>query len=472
MSGTASPVKGSVKRRLHVPFALKLGLAFVSVILVAVATVYFLNARTIAVQFATFREHDKENFARRACDLLSYYYESQQSWVGVGEFLTTELTFRINDQVIDIREMYLIQGPFCLANEENRVFVSTSPERVGTTLSDEELSEGIPIETADGVVGTLWLGELGALLDPAEREFLSSAQRSSLFAGAVASGIALLVSAFLISQVSSRLRVLARATDRIARGDLPEKVPLDSHDEFGRLGESFNRMLANLRRSETIRQTMTADIAHELRTPVTIIQGNLEAILDGIYQPDQETIAPIYEETLHVSKLIDDLRDLALAEAGELRLVRAPTDLVELSHQVVDTVSSSMDHGPTIDVVVGAKLPTVPVDPMRIRQVLANLLSNALRYTTEEGRITVHLRRLDDMAELRVEDTGPGIAPEDLPHLFERFYRGDPARKRSRGGSGLGLAIARQWVEAHGGEISAANRSTGGAAFTIRLPLG
>jgi signal transduction histidine kinase len=465
-------VKARSIGRLHIPFALKLGLAFVLVILVAVATVYFLNARTIAVQFAAFREHDKENFARRACDLLSYYYESQESWVGVGEFLTTELTFRINEQVIDIREIYLIQGPFCLANEEDQVFVSTSPERVGTMLTPEERAEGIPIETEHGVVGTLWLGELGALLDPAEREFLSSAQRSSLFGGAVASGIAFLLSAFLISQVSSPLRVLARATDRIARGDFPEKVHLRSRDEFGDLGESFNRMLANLRRSETIRQTMTADIAHELRTPVTIIQGSLEAILDGIYEPTQETITPVYEETLHVSKLIDDLRDLALAEAGELRLERATTNLVDLAHQVVDTVSTSMDHGPTIDVVGGERLPPVAVDPMRIRQVLANLLSNALRYEPSDGRITIQLRRLEDEAEIRVEDNGPGIAPDDLPHLFERFYRGDPSRRRAGGGSGLGLAIARHWVEAHGGQIFAANRPVGGAVFTIRLPIG
>lgn len=460
--------------RRHFPFALKLGLAFVLVILVAVATIYFLNARSIAVQFATFREHDKENLAKRACDLLSYYYELQDSWIGVGEFLTTELTFRIDEQVIEVREIYLISGPFCLANEENRVFVATTQERVGTNLSPEELVEGIPIETEKGVVGTLWLGELGSLLDPAEQEFLSSVLRSSLFGGAIASGIALLISVFLISQVSSPLRILSRATERIAEGDLPEEVGLRSHDEFGNLGNSFNRMLANLRRSETIRQTMTADIAHELRTPVTIIQGNLEAILDGIYQPTQETIAPIYEETLHVGKLIDDLRDLALAEAGELRLERTATDLAELAHQVIDTVSSSLERGPSLRVVASPGLPAVSIDRMRIRQVLANLLSNALRFTPEDGAISIQLRRVGDEMEICVEDTGPGIDPEDLPHLFERFYRSDRARTRSvgGGGSGLGLAIARQWVEAHRGTISAANRPEGGASFTLRLPVG
>jgi len=458
--------------RRRFPFSLKLGLAFAVVILVSIATVYFLNARSIAVQFAEFRESDKQRLAQKACDLLSYYYNLQHSWIGVGEFLTTQLRFRVNEQVIDVREIYLIQGPFCLANEHHEVFVSTNPERVGTTLAPDEISEGIPIEAEGGVVGTLWLGELGALLDPAEEEFLVSAQRSALFGGGIASAIALLVAVFLISQVSSPLRVLSRATERIAVGDLPKEVSLRSRDEFGRLGESFNRMLDNLRRSETIRQTMTADIAHELRTPVTIIQGNLEAMLDGIYKPTQETIAPIYEETLHVGKLIDDLRDLALAEAGELRLERQSTDLVELANQVVETVASAIDRGPRIRVASPSGRHVASVDPMRIRQVLANLLGNALRFTPKDGEITIRLRQVAEDVEICVEDSGPGIDPEDLPHLFERFYRGDRARTRAGGGSGLGLAIARHWVEAHGGQISAANRPQRGAVFAIRLPLG
>ncbi|MCK4356658.1 HAMP domain-containing histidine kinase, partial [Candidatus Bipolaricaulota bacterium] len=248
-------------------------------------------------------------------------------------------------------------------------------------------------------------------------------------------------------------------------------VALRARDEFGRLGESFNRMIENLKRSETIRQTMTADIAHELRTPVTIIQGNLEAILDGIYTPDTKTIAPIYEETLHLGHLIDDLRDLALAEAGELRLDKESTDLAALVSQVVETVNSSLEGGPQLSFTSAKELPAVTLDPKRIRQVLANLLSNAVRFTPEEGEVHVEVVHGDEGVEVRVTDTGPGIPPKDLPHLFERFYRGDRARSRASGGSGLGLAIAKQWVEAHGGMIRAENAEGGGARFTIRLPI-
>jgi two-component system sensor histidine kinase BaeS len=215
---------------------------------------------------------------------------------------------------------------------------------------------------------------------------------------------------------------------------------------------------------------MTADIAHELRTPVTIIQGTLEAILDGIYDPSNETIAPIYEETLHLGSLIDDLRDLALAEAGELRLAKERTDIVELVRQVSETAGSSVEQSPTVHVESAGEIPELLLDRKRFRQVLANLLSNALIYTPVEGEIRVNVRRVDGSIELSVSDTGPGISDEDLPHLFERFYRGDPARGRT-GGSGLGLAIVRQWVEAHGGTIRAENRPTGGARFVLHIPI-
>ena len=285
-------------------------------------------------------------------------------------------------------------------------------------------------------------------------------------------GMAFLIALLLISQVSSPLRILSRATDKIARGELPEPIALRSSDEFGRLGTSFNRMIENLDRSENARQTMTADIAHELRTPVTIIQGNLEAILDGIYEPTVEAIAPIYEETLHVGKLIDDLRDLALAEAGELRISCESTDLRELVDQVAETISGSLDQGPRILVSGNTKLPSLMLDPKRIRQVLVNLLSNAVRVTPAEGRIDIRLTRVgSDRVELSVTDSGPGSPEEDLPHIFERLYRGDRARSRAHGGSGLGLAIARHWVEAHQGTISAENVPGAGACFRVRFPV-
>ena len=456
-----------MKRRF--PFALKLGLSFVIVILVSVALVYFLTARAITSRFAEFREQNKQQVARQICGLLCEYRRRTGTWLGIEQLLSTRYTVWINGRLI-VRRTSLI-GPFSLADVDGKVVVSTEEGKVGLFLSPQEIASGIPLSDKGEKMGVLLLSEQGSVLDPAEEEFLASAKRSALLGGGIASGIALLLSAFLISQVLSPLRLLSRATERIAHGDLTQRVALKARDEFGQLGTSFNRMIDNLRRSETIRQTMTADIAHELRTPVTIIQGNLEAILDGVYQPTAETIAPIYEETLHLGRLIDDLRDLALAEAGELRLNKEPTDLVALVNQVTEMVSSSLEWGPKLHVKVDHSLPKVSLDPKRIRQVMANILSNALRHTPATGEIWVEILQEGGEVELRVTDSGPGIPPEDLPHLFERFYRGDQARSRSEGGSGLGLAIAKQWVEAHGGRIWAENNEQTGARFVVRLPL-
>ncbi|MCK4598478.1 HAMP domain-containing protein [Candidatus Bipolaricaulota bacterium] len=451
------------------PFALKLGLSFVIVILVSVALVYFLTARAITSRFAEFREQNKQQVAKQICGLLCEYRRRTGTWLGIEQLLSTRYTVWINGRLI-VRRTSLI-GPFSLADVDGKVVVSTEEGKVGLFLSPQEIASGIPLSDEGEKMGVLLLSEQGSVLDPAEEEFLASAKRSALLGGGIASGIALLLSAFLISQVLSPLRLLSRATERIAHGDLTQRVALKARDEFGQLGTSFNRMIDNLRRSETIRQTMTADIAHELRTPVTIIQGNLEAILDGVYQPTAETIAPIYEETLHLGRLIDDLRDLALAEAGELRLNKEPTDLVTLVNQVTEMVSSSLERGPELHVRVDHSLPKVSLDPKRIRQVMANILSNALRHTPATGEIWVEVLQEGGEVELRVTDSGPGIPPEDLPHLFERFYRGDQARSRSEGGSGLGLAIAKQWVEAHGGRIWAENNEQTGARFVVRLPL-
>ncbi len=452
------------------PFALKLGLSFVVVILVSVALIYFMTARAVTGRFAAYSEQNKQNVAKQVCGLLAEYRMRTGTWLGVERLLSTQYTVVVNGQLI-VRRTSLIGGDFSLADENGIVAVSTEEKKVGTVLTPDEIASGIAIREGGNRIGTLLIDDSSSPLAPAEQAFLSSALRSALLGGGIATGVALLLSAILISQVSSPLRLLARATERIAQGDLSQRVKLRARDEFSRLGESFNRMIDNLRRSETVRKTMTADIAHELRTPVTIIQGNLEAILDGIYCADAETIAPIYEETLHLGRLIDDLRDLALAEAGELRLTKEPTDVLALARQVAETVNASLDSGKTVVVEAADEIPLLDLDSKRMRQVLVNLLSNALRYTPDDEKVMMEIEASDEAVIIQVADHGPGIPEHELPHLFERFYRGDTARARADGGSGLGLAIAKQWVEAHGGTIAASNRPSGGACFSISLPI-
>jgi signal transduction histidine kinase len=447
------------------PLAFKLGLAFFITIVFSVALVYYLTERSVVQRFDRYREQQRKEIFALFSRQLSIYYEQNGSWRGVDRlFYRVVETRRDEDGKVVEKIVAIYNIPLSLANEEGKVFLSTKPD-IGRRLTQEEIERG-PIEVNGLQVGTLLILDF---VDPDEAAILASARRSALLGGGIATLLALVLAIFLIAQILSPLRTLSAVTEQVARGVLPEKVRLRTRDEFHGLGESFDRMVDNLRRSEKLRETMTADIAHELRTPVTIIQGTLEALLDGIYEPTAQTIAPIYEETLHLGRLIDDLRDLALAEAGELRLSREQTDIGQLVRQVVEAAVPSMDEAPNVEVIAEEGLESISVDPKRIRQVIANLLSNAIRYTPTSGRIEISIHGAEGEVEVYVSDTGPGISPEDLPRLFERFYRGDPARNRS-GGSGLGLAIARRWVEAHGGRIWAENNRTGGARFTFRLP--
>jgi len=478
--------------RRQIPLAAKLGVSFVLVILLAVALVYGLNMWSLKQRFDEYQRLSQERFGEQLAMQFANYYEDEGTWTGVAEaMLTRPYVVELGAeslvgsiQIFDV-EYTLVDPEKATDTHPGGVIVTSNawdwlarqqPVYVDGTyhtyldFDDPPSDKSIPIVVDGESVGILYVGEIENPTS-AEADFLSTVADSALIGGGIAIALALVLSTILIVQILRPLRALSRATERIAEGDMPERVTLRTHDELGRLGDSFNQMLNSLRRSETVRQTMTADIAHELRTPVTIIQGTLEAILDGIYDASEESIAPIYEETLHLGRLIDDLRDLALAEAGELRLEKEPIDLAELVRQVAETAFLSREDAPQLHLDLPKHLPNVSLDSKRFRQVIANLLSNAVRHTPSDGDVFVRVRRLDDEVEVSVADTGSGIRDGDLPHLFERFYRADPARGRSAG-SGLGLAIVKQWVEAHDGTITAGNRKSGGARFVIHLPLG
>jgi signal transduction histidine kinase len=213
-------------------------------------------------------------------------------------------------------------------------------------------------------------------------------------------------------------------------------------------------------------------VAHELRTPLTVVQGNLQAILDGVYPLEMAQVASLYDETRLLTRLVDDLHDLALADAGQLRLERAPVDLAALARSTVDHFAPAASAaGVVLDLEAEEDVPPVEGDAGRLAQVLRNLLANALRHTPAGGRVTVRLERSGGTVRLQVADTGSGIAPEDLPHVFDRFYRSEKSRGRGTGGAGLGLAIARQLVAAHGGRIEVTSPPGAGTTFTIWLPF-
>jgi len=267
------------------------------------------------------------------------------------------------------------------------------------------------------------------------------------------------------TQLVRPIRALTAATKRTAEGDRTARVD-GGAGEIGELARSFNAMSAKLADTERQRQALISDVAHELRTPLGNITGWLEATQDGLAEPDPHLVAMLLEESLLLQRLVDDLHDLAQADAGTLRLHPEPIALDDVVEQVVNAQQNR-------EIMLRAE--TAPVhataDPVRLRQALGNLVANAVRYTPSGGEVVVRLRQEDDAAILEVADTGTGIEPEDLPHVFDRFWRADKSRSRTTGGSGLGLAITRHLVEAHGGTVSVTSTPGEGSTFRISLPL-
>ena len=274
--------------------------------------------------------------------------------------------------------------------------------------------------------------------------------------------------------IARPLADLMDAADTVAGGDLHVHVSEESPGDFGRLAQTFNRMARELERAEEQRRNLTADVAHELRTPLHIIQGNLEGLLDGVYQPTAENITAILDETRWLARLIDDLRTLSLAESGQLVLHKEVIAVDELLADLSTSFSGQAEaKGIRLCISKNDQLAgvTVNADVGRLYQILGNLIVNALRYTPPGGTITLQRECVHDLVRLIVRDTGQGIAIEDLPSIFDRFWRGDPARSRAEGvGGGLGLAIARQLVLAHGGSIEVKSQPGQGATFIVQLP--
>ena len=273
--------------------------------------------------------------------------------------------------------------------------------------------------------------------------------------------------------VATPLADVMAAADAVAAGDLSVRVEADARGEFGRLAQSFNRMAEELERADQQRRNLTADVAHELRTPLHLIQGNLEGILDGVYEPTTEHISATLDETRLLARLVDDLRTLSLAETGQLPLTMEPLEVAELLADVGTSFSGQADAADIrLCIEVADGLPTVIGDIGRLDQVLGNLVANSLRHTGPGGTITLCAEPEGDQICIMVRDTGEGIRAEDLPFIFDRFWRGDRARSRADGaGSGLGLVIARYLVQAHGGRIDVESRPGQGATFTVHLPV-
>ncbi|ABF44274.1 MULTISPECIES: sensor histidine kinase [Deinococcus] len=361
---------------------------------------------------------------------------------------------------------FLSLSPWLVLDAEQRAVYATPDVAPGQRVTDRP---AIPITMNGQTIGSLVPS--GRQLHPDRRgeEFLARTARALGWAMLGAAGLAVGMGLLVARTLLQPLEELRRRIRALQRGEAPAPLQQSSTDEFGEVLEAFGEMHQDVLRNQQARRQLTADIAHDLNTPLSVIAGTLEGILDGTFQPTPQRLERLYRETRHVAQLVNDLRFLALADAGELQIHRQPTDVATLIGEAVANFREvAQRQGVTLDTVLETPAPTVSLDRVRITQVLQNLLSNALRHTSPGGRVNVSVRADQGQLTVRVEDTGSGIAPEHLPHVFDRLYRADLSR--SSGGSGLGLSICRSIVEAHGGHIQLSSTPGVGTTVTFALP--
>lgn len=443
---------------------IKLTLSFLGISLVSVLLI------VLFARYATdreFRQFTTTNNRSTLMETLEDYYSARGSWEGIGQ---AELFLRYPAR--DDNPPPRPYNPLTVTDQYGKVIRAGSNFQLGDTVSKDEINHGTPIEASGKSVGYLIFSPPPFDANSPERNFLNRTTQLLIYSGLATMAVALILGILLSRTLTHPIRELTQATHAVSQGNLLQQVPIRSGDELGELGKAFNKMSTELSRSVNARRQMTADIAHELRTPLSLILGHAEAVHDGVLPPTLENFEIIREEATRLEHLVNDLRILSLADAGELTMSVQVVEPERLLREVASIYQYQTQRKRiTLALEVASPLSTLEVDPGRMTQVLTNILDNALHHTPEGGRIVLSAREVNGQVELAVQDSGPGLKAEDLDRIFERFYRTDASRQRDEnGGSGLGLAIAKSIVQAHDGQISAASEEGKGLKIIIRLP--
>ncbi|MGZ4132160.1 MAG: sensor histidine kinase [Actinomycetota bacterium] len=452
------------RNRLLSPLGLRLAAAFVTVAIAAVVVFAVLTVISAQRQLhdLVVRTHTED--AQAAAVAAGRAYEAAGGWANAD--LSGALAVAARGQatltVLDPTGQ-LVAVP---ADEAAALL-----ERMhGVSVVDVPRGEPVkaPVVIDGQTVGSIELRFPASHLPTPEQGVSEALLRTAVLGGIVAVITAMAVAFFVAQRVSGPIAALTDAAAELEAGHRGVRVGLeDAPGEIGTLAAAFDRMSTSLEREDELRRQLVRDVAHEVRTPLTILQGTTEGLVDGVLPADSDTLASLHDEVLRLSRLVGDLETLAAAEAASLHLELGPLDLADVATAAAELGGPAAS---LAELTLDTDLQPAPAtgDQLRLRQVAMNLVANAFRYTPAGGTVTVRTGVDDGHAVLEVLDTGPGIAPEDLPRLFERFYRGRAAEDTT--GSGIGLAVAAELVAAHGGRIDAANREEGGARFTVQLP--
>lgn len=452
----------------------RLFLSFALIALVSVLAVVLVVRWNTANEIQVFMFRGGMVGADVLVNQLEDYYADNQSWVGVDQLFSSlghGTGLRRGQSGMGSGMMAGMNVHLRLADANgDLVLDNLSPDASGK-LAESDLTNAIALQVKGKTVGYL-LAEGGMAFNRADEfNLLNRLNRAALTAALIAVVLSLFLAFFLSYRLLKPVKALTQAATNLANGDLSQRVEVKGKDELATLGNAFNQMAGSLQLSETSRQAMTADIAHELRTPLAVQRAQIEAMQDGVFEVTPENLNILLQQNLLLTRLVNDLSILALSDAGQLQLEYTLTDPQILVQKVIDLYSAqAMENQVKIDFLSTGDCQPILVDPHRVEQILGNLVSNALRYTPQNASITLSLDCATQGIKLEVHDQGPGIPTEALPYVFDRFYRADRSRARAEGGSGLGLAIASRLAEMHGGTLIAANHPQGGAVFTLFLP--
>ena len=466
----------------------RLTLAFALVIVVTVTAIALLADLTAGQAFRRYLSYSNTAGFQNLTERLVDYYETHGNWEGIDELLSQVrvLPAQVPRPMTDRKPGTLgwrdERMRLILSDADGRVVYDGPGGRTGRKLTRDEQAAAQDILVEGQAVGQLVVSRpvQSAILGPLERAFVKRLRWLLVIGGLLAGALGVLLGLAFSRNLTAPLQRLATAARAVAQRDFSQRVRVEGSAEMAEVAQAFNEMTAALEESEQQRQNLVADVAHELRTPLTVVQGNLRAILDDVYPLEKAEISRLYDETRLLGRLVNDLRGLALADAGQLRLNLQPTDTGPIIGTMVENLSLAAEaEGVTLDVQLPDDLGAVQADPDRLAQVVGNLLVNALHHTPPGGRITVTARQAGKTVQVSVADTGEGIAPQDLPHVFERFWRADPARahaeqagtERLARRSGLGLSVAQSLIEAQGGRIWAESELGRGSTFHFTVPV-
>jgi signal transduction histidine kinase len=437
--------------------------------------------RVVYNRFADLVERTGTNFSRRVVPILEQYYQANGSWDGVENLVFDTAGNREggfgrfrpdNENMMTPGLMITAQDERFLLIDGDEIIFDSNPDGIPINNPENLAKFGTPVIVNGKQVGTFLVASMMGILSESQNIYIARVNRTLIWVGAIAILLVLLVALWQSRSIVQPLREMANASKRLAKGDYNQRVQVQRNDELGDMANAFNQMAAELAQQSELRRQMMADVAHELRTPLSVLRIDLESMEDGLMEASPENVRALQSEVSYLSNLVDDLRMLSLADAGDLKVEKSPVELNSLVREMVERQqNAARERKIKMTAQYAENEIFVMGDPQRLSQVMVNLLSNAIQHTLPDYEISTKIEVENRTARVSVTNYGTWIPKEDLERIFDRFYRLERSRNRDQGGSGLGLSIARSLINAHGGKIWAESVQGESTTFTFTLPV-